>query len=743
MADMGIKAKLSAMRARKRAECDVRKAALAARPASAVPARLMSPGMTDRDSRSPSQMSTVPPVEAQEILEDDLRPERYETLLPGLEPSVNGEHRVNGGPNSNLDVHDAPDDESVNQHLVSLDFGGMQRDQYKSTFNGRKDMIDEFTSKVYPINSELAQEARDLVQELHHTVMHPDLTNSGTFTQSSVEAATQADWDVNCSVKFRFLKHLLETARDSNLHLALLVTPGRFAGILQNFLQGIEIMYNVVDGENNVINSSSTATILWSTVEGGVEILSLDMIVVLDGNMPTQTVTRAQRMLSRDQILLPTINIVIPRSIEHVERCLPSTMSEAERLHVLVSTITFERTAAGWQHGGTEDLRKKASDIICWILNPAESDWPFYGLPEIQLLEPLYSQSTSENEDDGLQTDGTQVNGDRVNSVKRPLLDVDLPVAKKARVEPFPLTINPSEMHLPQSDMDSMHLSHAPSHVTDSIAASQHATAIQALKDEFARKERESEAAVHSAQIQVQQHAKSMESLQFEFEEQRAKLIKVEAERNQAVQREMRQQERVLTLQAKNTSYRDEIAQLKKQLDDARLTMQDHTIPDRAELEKMRLELDTAKSDREKEASRVKALDSQVDYLRDNYQTASNQATTLAAANAAHEKLIKELEIKASGEQAKLRGMSLDSHSKKLQADNEKLTATLKGREEALSRMNEELIKLREASRGRVGTRASSVPRTPRSGTPMLDRNPGSRQGSPASARPRHPLSKG
>lgn len=665
--------------------------------------------MADREVRSPSMMSTVPPVEIipEETPEEAARSERYETLLPGQEPHINSHTYMSH------DMPDAPEDN--NQHLLSLDFGAIQRDQYRTVFNDRKALIETFTKKVWPADSGLAQEARSFLQQLHCMVMHPDLDNADTISQSPVEASQQADWDMHSSTKFRFLKPLLETAKTYNLHVALLVEPGRLAAILQTFLQGIDIMYNVIDGENNVINESSTATILLTTIEGGVDIPSLDMIIVLDGNMPVDTVAKTQKMLSQD-VLLPTISTVIPRSVEHAQRCLSKNLSEAERLHVLVSTLTGERHFAGWQTGGTENLEAKASDIISWVLNPGE-DSPFHGLPDLQFVEVIHSQSDDEE----------------VNSLKRPLESNgdDLPIQKKARVEEsLPMTINPADMHLPHPD--SVNLSRVHSQVSDSVAASQHAAAMQALKDEFARKEAKFHSAIQSAQLQTQQHAKAMESLQYEFEEQRAQLIKVQEERDQALLREMRHQERILNLQAKNTSIREELLVANNQLEVARTSLTSHNVPERAELEQVRLEAQLAKTKEEKASARSKALEQQLDYLREQYQTTSNQASSFATANAAQEKRIQELEIKASGEQARLRGMHFDTFNKKLQDQNRKLTATLTERNATMARMNEEVIRLREASRGRVGTRASSVPRTPRS-----------RQGSPASTRPRHPLSKG
>ncbi|KAI5247403.1 hypothetical protein E4T42_06026 [Aureobasidium subglaciale] len=678
------------------------------KPASAVPARLMSPAVTDREVRSPS---TVPPVEIipEQAPEEYSRSERYETLLPGQEPQINASRAY---VSQDLDMPDASVvDLDHNQHLVSLDFGTLQRSYYKGVFGDCKSFVDEFTlHKVWPAETGLAYEARAFIHRLHNYVNHPDLENVGTFDSTQASPATQAEWDESISSKFRFLKTLLDVAKRHNLHLALLVEPGRLAGILQNFLQATNIMYNVIDGENNVVNQSSTATMLLTTVTTAVDmpLLDMDMIVVLPGSLSDETITRTQKMLSHNT-LVPTISLVVPFTIEHAERCLSSTVSESERLHVLVSTTTGERLNAGWQNGGNEsDFSRKASDIIAWILNPAESDWPLYGLPEMKLIEAIPSQPSSEDE--------LAINGD---SNKRQLDVPEVPLAKKARVEEsLPLTINPNDMHLPSGEIPH-------SHISDSVPASQHASTLQEL---------------NRARQQVSDWAQDMEKQQFNCEEQRAQMVQAQKERNEALESVQRVTNRLEGLQTKNISLRDEVLDLKKQLGVAQVALLNHTIPERAELEQSKADTLAAVADRDKEIKRTKATEEQLDYLRDQYQSRSNENTSLAAANTEQERRISALEIRASGEQTRLRTINVATYTDKVMDDNRRLKIMLREREGTIQRVTEENVRLRETTRGRVGTRATSIPRSPARANA---RESLSRQGSPSiDKRPPHPLSK-
>lgn len=670
------------------------------RPASAVPARLI-----DREARSPS---TVPPVEIipEETPEESTRSEHYETLMPGQGPQIS---TLISRPyvSQDLAMHDVDN----NQHFVSLEFEPLQRDHYKCAFDTAKALVEKFTLHgVLPANSALAQQAREFMIQLHHIINHTDLNNADTSTQ--ISPSSQSEWDMAVSSKFRFIKSLLDAAKRHNLHVALLVDPGRLALILQGFLQGINIMYNVIDGQNNVVNHESTATILLTSVESvDTTSLDMDMIVAIDGSTPKDVITRTQKMLSRDTPV-PTISLVIPLSIEHIEHCLPatSTTPEAERLHILLSTATNEREKAGWESRGTDtDFDRKASDIVSWILNAAEADWTFYGLPSLQLIEGGLSQSS----EDELMVDNSGSN-------KRSLDEEDdeVTLAKRARIDdPLPLTINPADMHLAPGTMPTN------SHVSDSVsvAASQHAATLLELSN---------------AQAELREHVKAMEALQYNCEEQRAQMVQAQKERNEAIHREERLNTSNVNLRANNASLRDEVLNLKKQLEVANAALLEHTVPERAELEKSKAEAAAAVTESETNVKRVKTLEEQLDYLRDQYQTRSNENTQLANSNDEQAKQIAELQVQASTERAKLKAINNDTLIKKYEDTVKQLRTIVKEREGTMQRMSEELTRLREP-RGRVGTRASSIPRSPRAGT----REPVSRQGSPSVQRP-HPLRK-
>jgi uncharacterized protein (DUF3084 family) len=174
-------------------------------------------------------------------------------------------------------------------------------------------------------------------------------------------------------------------------------------------------------------------------------------------------------------------------------------------------------------------------------------------------------------------------------------------------------------------------------------------------------------------------------------------------------------------------------SELEEELKEAKERLLDHSVPDRAEFEALRLAAAQSKMNREKTESRLLQAQKDLEYIRGLYQNSSSSAQELATQNTDLENQVAVLQNKATGEQAKLRQMSYDAFTTNLQSENKKLKSMMKDRESAIKFRDEEIAKLKEA-RGRVmGTRGTSVPRSPRVGSPMkFDRRMGSRHTSPA-----------
>jgi hypothetical protein len=134
-----------------------------------------------------------------------------------------------------------------------------------------------------------------------------------------------------------------------------------------------------------------------------------------------------------------------------------------------------------------------------------------------------------------------------------------------------------------------------------------------------------------------------------------------------------------------------------------------------------------------------------LDYAQEMYQTSSSAAQHLGTANKDLEAALSHMRHLASGEQARAKQMTLDARAQILAKENKQMKATIREQTEALGRKDRELALLKEASRGRMSTRGSSQPRSPRVTSPLKNAA-GSRQTSPSVSELRgkmHPLRQG
>lgn len=98
--------------------------------------------------------------------------------------------------------------------------------------------------------------------------------------------------------------------------------------------------------------------------------------------------------------------------------------------------------------------------------------------------------------------------------------DIEVTPAKRVRVnETLPLTINSANTHLAPGTVPTN------SHVSDAVAASQHAATLIELDN---------------AEAQIRELNQALERLQFDCEAQRAQMVQAQKERNEAAQRERR-----------------------------------------------------------------------------------------------------------------------------------------------------------------------------------------------------------
>lgn len=755
---LGFAAQMKAMREANRAK---RRAEMSSTPAAdtspvkptAVPARIEEElaaetparaGHLDAASdrgRSPSAVPAVRPVEA--ATQDEMNTsERYPTLVPTQQDraALRRQSTITAG------KPETGRQSGNSLHALPIALIGHQRDAYPTMINNHRDLIAQFLSSGQP-DEVLISSVEELLERLRRLTVHPDLDNSETFTQYSVEPWINATWDVDCSVKFRFLKQLCERLRDRELTVAVVAQAGRLLEILETFFAGIKITCNRVDNGHREVQEGCALTInvLSSTDDASTDSMSADLVIALDGS--AHAGCSALRLL-QDNAGDATplfVALVVPNTVEHIERCLSSTLSRRQRLRALVNGVSDLRLEAGKLEEGQSSLIDSTGALADYLVNTdADKEWP---LATLSMLENLDSQTESDLEPPSTNEPGLA--GEKRTRETDEMEVSATGLSKRQRTEQsngvkhpgLPTTINPLDIEI--------------THISDSISKPSQSlldTSDLAPAPDMSDTEKRLHSLLQEAQARVAEHAQALAALQYRHEDQRTQLIDTMSERDAAIATAQKAVERMNDLNKTASALRAERDELKTNLMTCQAALLNHSVPERADFERLRQDKEQAVKEKADFERRLKTAQDDLDYARDMYQTSSSQAQALASQTKDLENRLSHTQNRATGEQARARQMTLDAQAKNMARENKQLRQRLEERETSLKLKDEELAKLREASRGRMGTRGSSVPRSPRMASPMklAAGSPSSRQGSPAAGDLRskghqmlHPLRQG
>ena len=715
-ASAGTRERLNALRQKYKTESQITES-----PATGAQPNPPSTALTDSVSQAPHPVSSlidsapahrspsaVPPEIPQVVAtRDEMNTsERYETLIPRAEGpdelrrgSVRGrnlsrqESRVNVLPDS--------------RHTVAIALVGPQRDHYSSEIRFHGDLVQQYIATRHP-SAELIAKADRFVERMRHIALHTDLENDDTLSQYDAGAARQARYDVDSSSMFRFLKLLLEPLKARKLHIVVVAPTSRVLNMLDVFLTGLEMPHKkAVDGlaaDQDSVEEGLRITITHADDDGGILSVKSDCIIAL---------APAARTLGGKSTSLQ-IDLIVPKSVEHVEQSIAPSTDRSARLGTLVSALYQLGDEAGKLADGQPPPDAAAAIIARYIAEPTQ-EW---SLDSLLPLEIPASQTDSEVDEDSTLQDGRK----RAHEAEDDEPEASEARTKKQRLtngaeDPPTMTVNPSDLDL--------------THVSDSITKateSQNGLVLPGLSIA----EKQLQDLLATAQEQLCEHVTALSDLQYRFEEQRKDLSETNKARDEALFRAERATLRMTEIYTTMSTLKEERTALKGQLEEANARLLNHSIPERVELETIRLIAAQAAADKKKLEERVVKLQAENNYIREMYQSSSQSAADLAGERAEMENALAASQNKATGEHARLRQMGYDARTKALAAETKKLKTLLVDREAGLRFRDEELARLREANRGRMGTRGSSVPRSPRLGSPMkLGRDIRSRQGSP------------
>lgn len=666
--------------------------------------RLASPSVEEPEPRSPSAVPHTEeiPVPSEE---EGRTSERYPTLVPqdaserlGSSKTVISQSTTETQSGTSAEAAKVTKDDR-NEFLVPIYFSGQQRDHYRQTVIYFKDFLEEFRAQIWPANSSQFVKAVDLVKRLHQVCLHPDLNNEEAFSQSQIDPKGKAQWDVDTSSKFRFLEALLSALSEQDKHVILFVQDSRLIEILDVFLTGIDVQHITVSESQKIPAPASGLFVTILPVSRTVsDMRKADLIIILEGAF--QVHEQSLKALRSDErgVLCPLLTLVIPKSVEHIERAMQShdvQYPTEEKLSILVETMTTHRNDAGLKTGNVLDARQAAAAIAGYLTagdEDSDGGWPLDDLGDMPVQYSLDSQTTSGEEPVPVSVAGMKRTLDNDDEEQQ---------SKRTRVDDMPMTINPADISI--------------THISDTMGTQpvpmlQHTAELDALRLEHQREKTKLQDKLAALEARLNEHVTALEDLQYRFEDQRTDLVKTTAERDEAQQK--------VTLLATQLNNKDvsiaktrlERDEFREQLLEARKAVLDHSVPERVELETLKTAAAEAEKEKLKAETRVKSMSNDLDYIRGKYQDARNSSASLAEENNELTAKIKDLEQKASGEMTRAKQISKDTVAAALRAEKHRLKVMLADRETLLTKKDEEITRLKEAQRGRMSTRGSSVP---------------------------------
>ncbi|KAF2427575.1 hypothetical protein EJ08DRAFT_353621 [Tothia fuscella] len=608
------------------------------------------------------------------------------------------------------------------EFIVPLPFSSQARDQYRRTVKYKEPLVERITGQNWSHDPSTVPDAELFVQTMRNIATHIDLTNVTTSSQGPVDPVLSMRWDCSVSTKFKFLGYLLNDLRGQSLHVVIICQPGEIVSILERFLQGNKISYSRTDAIANqsspIASSSLKVTLRPATGEGSDTVLPpANLLLTLDHFIDiNEPQIRALRQHPSYEQLAPVISLAVVNSVDHIERSLMPSLVGLKRLRVLVRCIAKTRKDAGKHDPGRPSIEDSAMEVARFVsMRGSQDTWP---LPDIgpfdnndawDLSQGLVTMKSAGSSDSG----DAKTKAVQKNVQKRRLEHVQDDAAessKKIRMTP-------------QGDNDASTTRISDSMVGGSSQAHKtptHPNETASLRALLKATEERLQETRKAKDEELLSYQTALSDLQFRFEAQTAE--------KRSLASELTETKRIIvSIQNQNEvgiasieSFKETTRDLRERLAEARRALETSAIPEIAAMEKLRQEKEKAEEARAKAEKDKASQDSLNKYLAENYSLASTRAAELGQENEEYAAKNMALEKTASGEIVKVRQMYHSEQQKRLQSENIRLKQEVKNMSSLLQRKEEEH---RNRKPG-VGTRAGSVPRSPRVG-------PASRAGSP------------
>lgn len=636
-----------------------------------------------------------------------------------------------------------------NEYAIALPAEGKVKSAYDEIIKLKKKSIMRFVGrKGSPGTSEISSkktsernEMQEMLQRLNDTTTHTDLGLSATqYSLSSQENAAYADY---AGSKFTMLGYLLDHMKIKTWSFAIFAQEGSLQSLLEEYINMKRVTVRRHDrrGQDEKVERVGGLSVDLLTTQSD-KPLSLSakpaFIVAFDASFTTSDsqVRSIQEQYGPD---IPIIHFLVTNSSEHVERCVPVSLTSNIRLKIVVRTTYLAWPNLGGEITYVPDPSDQPSDdrpmdmldiqravrksparrmdyIADIVASLALSDafnenWTLGGMPELKLapMDSPAKPGRGASRTPQPRNTRTHTPASRATTPvgRKRLLDVEAENGHKRQ------RLTPVRDVVPESQRTS-------AAVDELNEARKHITQLTAELTNVRNSLRDSEKKQTDAEAKRDEWQESHADLlrRHEASRKKQKELHKENQKLNATAALMKTKDEVS--QTEKVSLRQQVTELKAELSQARDDLKSAG-GDIADLELARDEARIATTKFLALERSLKSTKEDFEFTRSQYQDASKQATDLALEVKELESQVERLKLAAEDSKRSLKAMNYEQSLNTMISRAEQFKLEVKNRESFIRKLLEENASLK--TRRGVNTRGNSAAPSP---------GPRSRQASPA-----------
>lgn len=284
------------------------------------------------------------------------------------------------------------------EYIVPLFIEGRQRDMYSEHIQHKKDALESFLKDPRSYNP--LSEVEEILSYLRAVETHVDLVYAEAESTSRPEAtvstqvAFAAQFGMENSAKFRFLHSLFHHLRDHKKHIVLVTEKDHdpLFNVLETFCKAKFVNYRMPTKNRRAelvdVEGALSVTIFPS--EASPVIQAPDVIICLDGVQDATQIRQRNWARSSHQDLVPILHLVLPRTVGHIERYVPSDLDVRERIHTILASLAQIRTDIGRAIDDDTPRALVAAELVGdWLIANDDDEGLSWPLPSVGSVKDI------------------------------------------------------------------------------------------------------------------------------------------------------------------------------------------------------------------------------------------------------------------------------------------------------------------------------------------------------------------